>query len=132
MIDVSIDVYNIVRKAIKPSCKSSGMIDTDTPPKLPYVVLEQIDNPIYKKRSTSENPEESVAPVFQAKVYTNGDTSNVDNQEIQELLNDSMIAMGFTRTYGFTQLKNVLDTSILCFVAKYKGIVDADGTIHNP
>lgn len=131
MIDASIGVYNVVRDAIKPLCKKSGMIDTDTPPKLPYVVVEQIDNSILGRMATSEEPEEAVLSVMQIKVYTNGDTSDLDNRDIQSLANDAMVKMGFRRTYGFTQLKNVLDTSILCFVARYKGVVDTEGNIYN-
>jgi hypothetical protein len=96
------------------------------------MVFEQLDNPINTKRIESENPEYSTIPIIQIKVYTEGTDSYVDNMEIFEKANDKMIADGFIRTFGPQQVKNVLDTNILCYVAKYKGVVDADGTVYNP
>lgn len=131
MIDISVDVYNIVRKAIKKLCKSTGVLDTDLPPSFPYVVVEQLGNAVYQRMSTSENPEEATSTTFQIKVYTKGDDSLADSFDIQSLASDAMVKMGFVRYYGFTAQKNVLDTSVLCYIARFRGIVDTEGKIYN-
>lgn len=132
MIDISIEEYNRVSTAVESLCPNSGQLDTDTPPGLPYLLFEQIDNPTRTASSESGLPEYAVMPVIQLKVYTNGEASLLDNQAIMELANDQLVSDGFVRTYGPTQIKNVLDNSIICFCAKFKAVVEIDGTIYNP
>ena len=131
MIDVSVDEYNRVKQAIRSLCKSCGQIDTDTPPALPYLAIEQMDNPIRKDRVDCDNIENAVKPMIQIKVYTKGNDSLLSNTSIMNLADGQMIADGWLRTFGPSRIKNLLDSSILCYVARYEATVDEDKNIYS-
>lgn len=131
MINVSIEQYARVKTAIKAKCKNSGRVEPRTLPKLPYVVFEQLNNPIAKDRIDSDCVENAVTPTVQISVYTQGDTSLTDNEEIMALADAQMISDGWLRTFGPQELKNILDDSVLRYVAKYEAKVDSEGVIWN-
>ena len=129
MINIAIEQYERVKMAVKPLCKNTSRLETQTRPKLPHLLFEQLNNPIAKDRIDSENIENAVTPTVQITIYTKGDTSLVDNEAIMALADGQMISDGWIRTFGPQEVKNVVDDSVLRYIAKYEAKVDDKGTI---
>lgn len=131
MIDVSTAVYNRVKTAVSSLCTNVSMIESDTPPGIPYVTVVQTDNPIARSRTDSDSFENAVYSVIEINVYTNGASSLLDNKKIQALVNDELVGAGYVRKYGFRPIKNVLDTSITRYVARYESLCDGEAFYNN-
>lgn len=102
MINIKNSQYTRVKNAISSICQNSGTSEeNDTPPKLPYLLFVQKDNPTHRQSQTFDSKENHVQPMVQIDVYTSKESDTMYNcEKIFELADNQMVADGWTRIFG--------------------------------
>lgn len=101
----------------------------DVPAKFPAATIEEKDNYIYTRASTT-NIENAVNVMYEVSVYTNRvGYKKQDAQEIMTFIDGIMSGLMFTRTMQ-QPIDNLSDATIYKLVARYVGTVDKDFMIY--
>ena len=88
-------------------------------PDFPAISVVQLDNPIAE--SDFNDFENAVNSSIEIQVYSNKSLNEA--REIINLACDSMNIMGYRRTYGPTEIKNVEDVNIKRMVARFSRLI---------
>lgn len=138
MIDIEPDVFAAVavplREKYGKDQKGQYKIwvsgeSTDVPARFPAVTIEEKDNYVYTRASTTRI-ENAANVMYEVNVYTNRvGYKKQDAQEIMSLIDETMAEMKFTRTM-MQPIDNLSDATIYRMVARYEATVDADFMIY--
>lgn len=102
---------------------------TDIPARFPAVTIEEKDNYVYTRASTTKI-ENAANVMYEVNVYTNRvGYKKQDAQEIMSLIDEILSGLMFTRTM-MQPIDNLSDATIYRMVARYKATVDTDLMIY--
>lgn len=102
---------------------------TDVPARFPAVTIEERDNYVYTRASTT-NIENAANVMYEVNVYTNRvGYKKQDAQEIMSFIDEIMADLKFTRTM-MQPIDNLSDATIYRMVARYEATVDTDFMIY--
>lgn len=138
MIDIEPDVFAAVavplREKYGNDSKGQWKIwvsgeSTDVPARFPAVTIEEKDNYVYTRASTT-HIENAASVMYEVNVYTNRvGYKKQDAQEIMSFIDEIMADMKFTRTM-MQPIDNLSDATIYRMVARYEATVDTDFMIY--
>lgn len=121
VIDVSNRVLTNIKTYVSDICRNVESSSSKSPPRFPALSVEQIDNT--DTAIDLENSENAVTSVIEIQAF-----SNKNLTEAKKVINkacDGMRVMGYVRTYGPKEVKNVSDKNIYRMVARFKRIVSS-------
>lgn len=121
MIDVSNRVLSNIKTYVYECCKNVQGSSSKSPPNFPALSVEQIDNS--DTAIDLENTENAVTSVIEVHAFSN--KSITEAKKVMNLACDGMRTMGYVRTYGPKEVKNLSDTNIYRMVARFKRIVSS-------
>ena len=121
MIDVSNRVLTNIKVYISDICKNVQSNSSKSPPGFPALSVEQIDSP--DAAMDLENSENAVTSVIEIQAFSNKNITEA--KKVINLACDGMRIMGYARTYGPKEVKNVSDTNIYRMVARFKRVVSS-------
>lgn len=102
---------------------------TDVPARFPAVTIEEKDNYVYTRASTT-NIENASKVMYEVNVYTNRvGYRKQDAQEILSFIDEIFASLKFTRIAA-PPIDNLSDATIYRQVGRYTAIVDKDGMIY--
>lgn len=126
-----IDVQNYVRTQVNAAVRAefSGITTTatdwDGETSLPALSFAEVDNYVDTSKSESGTAETAAVHLFEAQALSS--KSNVECMAILAVADDAMQALGFVRT--LTRTVGTPDPSVRRVVARWRGIVTADGQV---
>lgn len=101
----------------------------DIPAKFPAVTIEEKDNYVYTRASTTKI-ENAASVMYEVNVYTNRiGYKKQDAQEIMSFIDEILAGLKFTRTM-MQPIDNLSDATIYRMVARYEATVDTDFMIY--
>ena len=122
VIDVLSKVNTRLGIAVKAICPNTGTVTADSSPaKFPFLSVNQMNN-----RSTAEdceNGENAVISDIELQAYSVKAVGEARN--IIALANDEMRVMGYHRTAGGYEVKNVADTKVKRILARYRRTISS-------
>lgn len=121
VIDVSNRVLANIKTYVSDICQNVQSSNSKSPPGFPALSVEQIDNP--DASVDLENTENAVTSVIEIQAFSN--KSITEAKKVINLACDGMRSMGYVRTYGPKEVKNVSDANIYREVARFKRIVSS-------
>lgn len=138
MIDVEPDIFALVAVPLREKYGKdtngqwkiwvSGE-STDVPARFPAVTIEEKDNYVYTRASTTRI-ENAVSVMYEVNVYTNRvGYKKQDAQEIMSFIDEILAGLKFTRTM-MQPIDNLSDATIYRMVARYEATVDTDFMIY--
>lgn len=102
---------------------------TDVPAKFPAVTIEEKDNYVFTRASTTRI-ENAANVMYEVNVYTNRvGYKKQDAQEIMSFIDEILAELKFTRTM-MQPIDNLSDATIYRMVARYEATVDTDFMIY--
>lgn len=119
MIDVWNRVLTNIKISVSDICKNVTNSNSGIAPEFPAISVVQLDNPIAE--SDFNDSENAVNSSMEIQVYSNKSLNEA--REIINLACDSMNAMGYRRTYGPTEIRNVEDVNIKRMVARFSRFI---------
>lgn len=119
MIDVWNRVLTNIKISVSDICKNVTNSNSGAMPDFPAISVVQLDNPIAE--SDFNDFENAVNSSIEIQVYSNKSLNEA--REIINLACDSMNIMGYRRTYGPTEIKNVEDVNIKRMVARFSRLI---------
>lgn len=138
MIDIEPDVFAAVavplREKYGKDTKGQWEIwvsgeSTDVPARFPAVTIEERDNYVYTRASTTKI-ENAASVMYEVNVYTNRvGYKKQDAQEIMSFIDEILSDLKFTRTM-MQPIDNLSDATIYRMVARYEATVDKDLMIY--
>lgn len=138
MIDIEPDVFAAVavplREKYGKDTKGQWKIwvsgeSTDVPARFPAVTIEEKDNYVYNRASTTQI-ENAVKVMYEVNVYTNRvGYRKPDAQEIMSFIDEILLNLKFTRK-AMPPIDNLSDATIYRLVGRYEAIVDKDLMIY--
>lgn len=133
MIDVEIEIYNNVRKAIKAvndKCEVSSKFYTTQPTSFPAASFIEISNTPVERTFDSSGRERCASVTFQLDVYSNLQVgAKAQCKEIIKAVSDYMNDINGYR-FVCEQLSNIADNTITRVVARYSINVDENNLIY--
>jgi len=122
VIDVLSKVNTRLGIAVKDICPHTGTVMADSSPsKFPFLSVNQLNN-----RSTGEdfeNGENAVISDIELQAYSLASVS--ESRLIIARANDEMRKMGYHRTAGGSEVKNVADTKVKRILARYRRTISS-------
>lgn len=131
MIDVEAAVFNRVAEKFDIAYPNGTRVSEpiDAPASFPCMSLVEADNATYTGSLDAEMTEHDAWLMYELNVYSNL-VSGAKQQckEIIALVDDELLAMGFTRTFCH-QTKNA-DTKIYRMTARYRAVISEELRIY--
>lgn len=126
MIDISNEVYTLVKNALDPSIKTSNVY-TNTPSQYPFVSVEEIENMVDFETSDCEIENHAIVQ-YEINVYTKDPEKRAKGYEILQTIDELLASYGFVRV----SKNNIQDTNetVYRLIARYEGIVSKDKVIY--
>lgn len=121
MIDKASRIFTVVKSAVASKCTSASQTYQDTPPILPHIYVNQMDNPSIAE--DLDNNENAVKPMVEITTYTEGEYRLADGKEIHSLSDTAMRGMGFKRTFGASQVTNTSNINVCRVIARYTRVI---------
>ena len=121
LIDVSNRVLTNIKAYVSNVCKNVQSSSSKSPPGFPALSVEQIDSPDIAM--DLENSENAVTSVIEIQSFSNENITEA--KKVINLACDGMRFMGYIRTYGPKEVKNISDKNIYRMVARFKRIVSS-------
>lgn len=121
MIDVSNRVLTNIKTYVSDICRNVESNSSKSPPGFPALSVEQIDSPDIAM--DLENSENAVTSVIEIQSFSNENITEA--KKVITLACDGMRIMGYIRTYGPKEVKNISDKNIYRMVARFKRIVSS-------
>ena len=134
MIDIEIDIYNIVRRAVEDEM-GKGMAEVSTeytkqPAKFPFVSVIEVDNASSDWTRTSDNVENHATVTYDINIYSNRvGTRKSECKRIANAVDTAMLRLGFSRM-SMGQNPNLMDTTVYRITGRYRAMVDHNKTIY--
>lgn len=130
MINIFNQVYTLLNDTLiaYDSNIATSSVYTNTPPKYPFVSLEEIDNSVYEQGSDCCEIENFVNVDYEVNIYTQNANKKSKADGIADVVDTLMKSKGFTRVS-----RNILqDTNETTYriVMRYTGIVSKDHIIY--
>lgn len=119
MIDVWNRVLTNIKISVSDICKNVTNSNSGAMPDFPAVSVVQLDNPTVE--SDFNDSENAVNSSIEIQAFSNESLNEA--REIINLACDSMNVMGYKRTYGPTEIKNVEDVNIKRMVARFSRFI---------
>ena len=132
MIDVEIDVFDRVARAILKECPGAyvSSMHVTAPPQFPAVSLIETSNIEQASMADSSDGENASAVVYTMNVYSNSATSAKEEcRRIAAIASAEMRAMNMTRLMC-EPIDNAADPSIYRIVVRYAGLVDKNHVMY--
>ena len=118
-----IDNWNRVLTNIKIAesgiCSNITSTNSDKPPGLPALLIDQIDNPDVAE--DLENSENAVESTVEIQTYSN--KSLTESRKIINIACDAMRQMGYRRRMGPKQVTNAGNSKIFRMVARFSRVI---------
>ena len=118
-----IDNWNRVLTNIKIAesgiCSNITSTNSDKPPGLPALLIDQIDNP--DAAEDLENSENAVESTVEIQTYSN--KSLTESRKIINIACDAMRQMGYRRMMGPKQVTNAGNSKIFRMVARFSRVI---------
>lgn len=121
LIDVSNRVLTNIKAYVSNVCKNVQSSSSKSPPGFPALSVEQIDS--QDAAMDLENSENAVTSVIEIQSFSNENITEA--KKVINLVCDGMRFMGYIRTYGPKEVKNISDKNIYRMVARFKRIVSS-------
>ena len=131
MIDVEAAVFNRVAEKFDISYPNGTRVSEpiDAPASFPCMSLVEADNATYTGSLDSAMTEHDAWLMYELNVYSNlASGAKQQCKEIIALVDDELLAMGFTRTFCH-QTKNA-DTKIYRMTARYRAVISEELRIY--
>jgi hypothetical protein len=131
MIDVEAAVFNRVAEKFDIAYPNGTRVSEpiDAPASFPCMSLVEADNATYTGSLDAEMMEHDAWLMYELNVYSNlASGAKQQCKEIIALVDDELLAMGFTRTFCH-QTKNA-DTKIYRMTARYRAIISEELRIY--
>ena len=132
MINIENAVFNQVATKVRevfPNIFMTGEY-VKSPPTFPAVSLIETDNSTRADTVDSGSNENHANVMYEVNVYSNKTTGKKSEcKEIITLIDDELLAMGFTRS-TITPVPNEYDSTIYRMVARYRAAVSSDHKIY--
>lgn len=131
MIDVEAAVFNRVAEKFDIAYPNGTRVSEpiDAPASFPCMSLVEADNATYTGSLDSEMTEHDAWLMYELNVYSNlASGAKQQCKEIIALVDDELLAMGFTRTFCH-QTKNA-DTKIYRMTARYRAVISEELRIY--
>lgn len=119
MIDVWNRVLTNIKISVSDICKNVTNSNSSAMPDFPAVSVVQLDNPTAE--SDFNDSENAVNSSIEVQAFSNESLNEA--REIINLACDSMNMMGYRRTYGPTEIKNVENVNIKRMVARFSRFI---------
>ena len=132
MIDIENQVFDRVAKRVREQFPNIFMTGeyVKSPPVFPAVSLIEMDNSTRVDTLDSSSNENHANVMYEVNVYSNKTTGKkTECREILALLDEEMLAMGFSRS-TLTPVPNEYDSTIYRMVARYRATVSSEKTIY--
>lgn len=118
-----IDNWNRVLTNIKIAesgvCSNITSTNSDSPPSLPALLVDQIDNP--DTAEDLENSENAVESTIEIQSYSNKSLN--ESRKIINIACDAMRQMGYRRRMGPKQVINAGDNKIFRMTARFSRVI---------
>ena len=122
VIDILSKVNTRLGIAVKAICPNTGTVTADSSPaKFPFLSVNQLNN-----RSTGEdfeNGENAVISDIELQAYSLKSVN--ESRIIIALANDEMRKIGYHRTAGGYEVKNITDTKVKRILARYRRTISS-------
>lgn len=131
MIDVEAAVFNRVAEKFDIAYPNGTRVSEpiDAPASFPCMSLVEADNATYTGSLDAEMMEHDAWLMYELNVYSNlASGAKQQCKEIIALVDDELLAMGFTRTFCH-QTKNA-DTKIYRMTARYRAVISEELRIY--
>lgn len=131
MIDVEAAVFNRVAEKFDIAYPNGTRVSEpiDAPASFPCMSLVEADNATYTGSLDAEMTEHDAWLMYELNVYSNlASGAKQQCKEIIALVDDELLAMGFTRTFCH-QTKNA-DTKIYRMTARYRAVISEELRIY--
>lgn len=131
MIDVEAAVFNRVAEKFDIAYPNGTRVSEpiDAPASFPCLSLVEADNATYTGSLDSAMTEHDAWLMYELNVYSNlASGAKQQCKEIIALVDDELLAMGFTRTFCH-QTKNA-DTKIYRMTARYRAVISKELRIY--
>lgn len=131
MIDVEAAVFNRVAEKFDIAYPNGTRVSEpiDAPASFPCLSLVEADNATYTGSLDSAMTEHDAWLMYELNVYSNlASGAKQQCKEIIALVDDELLAMGFTRTFCH-QTKNA-DTKIYRMTARYRAVISEELRIY--
>lgn len=131
MIDVEAAVFNRVAEKFDIAYPNGTRVSEpiDAPASFPCMSLVEADNATYTGSLDSAMTEHDAWLMYELNVYSNlASGAKQQCKEIIALVDDELLAMGFTRTFCH-QTKNA-DTKIYRMTARYRAVISEELRIY--
>ena len=119
MIDNWNRVLTNIKFAESGICPNITSTNSDGPPELPALLVDQIDNPDVAE--DLENSENAVESTIEIQAYSN--KSLTETRKIINIACDAMRQMGYRRMMGPKQVTNAGNSKIFRMVARFTRVV---------
>ena len=132
MIDIESIVFNVVSMRVRASFPDIYMTGeyVKSPSSFPAASLVEMDNSTRTDTVDSGSNENHTNVMYEANVYSNKTAGKkTECREILALLDEEMLAMGFSRS-TLTPVPNEYDSTIYRMVARYRATVSSEKTIY--
>lgn len=100
------------------------------PARFPAVSIVCVDSATWRKTRDSSHGERHTTPTFEVNVYSNlKDGAKAQAQELLEVVDNLFTYWNFNRLMC-SPIDNLSDNSIFRYVARYRGLMDAEGNVY--
>lgn len=132
MINIENEVFDRVATRVRevfPDIFMAGEY-VKSPPSFPAVSLVEMENGTRSETIDSGSNENHVNVMYEVNVYSNKTVGKKSEcKEIIALINEEMLAMGFSRS-TLTPVPNEYDSTIYRMVGRYRAAVSSDNKIY--
>lgn len=129
MIDISDDVYNLVRTTVDTDALC-GSDNENIPARFPYVCCVTQDNSTYTETCDSGSIENHCTVMVQIDVYTNDVSGKKDKAKtIIKKIDVAMLDAGFARTL-LQPISYLQDATVYRLTSRYDALVDKNKTLY--
>lgn len=132
MINIENEVFNRVATRVREVFPDIFMVGeyVKSPPTFPAVSIVEMDNSTHAATIDSSSNENHVNVMYEVNVYSNKTVGKkTECKEIIALIDEEMLAMGFTRN-TLTPVPNEYDSTIYRMVGRYRATVSNDYKIY--
>lgn len=127
MIDRSNEIFTKVKTSVSSLCPNSTQTIGNSISKFPTTAIINMDSPEDPKSLTlNDFKERAIACNIEIRTFTTGTSKLQQGKKIQYLACDKLKTMGFSRTYGITEIENVADTDVCVLISRHSRLVGAD------
>ena len=132
MHDFENEIFTESANAIREAFPNAYVTGTyvNQPARFPAISIVQVDSATWRKTRDSSHGERHTTPTFEINVYSNLKTgAKSQAKAIINLIDELFTGWGFNRL-TLTPIENIADNTITRYVARYRGIIDENGTVY--